>query len=116
MNEFITCLRLNCDNSIKKINVEYSKLHEELLGPLTFVGAIINLNIVAIANYDIPFTLPNVYCKELGFDDTSSDIILVETDTKGNPVSISAESMTDLFKNEKIIVENLVNKDFVTPK
>lgn len=86
---------------VKLINHCYDKIHEYLCGPLTFVGMIPELNIVAVGNREVGEIPTNIFCEKLGFEKTSSDIILVQTDADGNPMNIEAIKVYNFLNANK---------------
>jgi len=89
----INCVKLEANGRISDIKTRYDEIHLLLNGGLTFVGAIASLDVVALANRDVVLTVPNVFCKTLAFEPTSSDIILVKTCETGEPVSLFMENL-----------------------
>jgi hypothetical protein len=94
----INCVRLTTNGTISDITVNSDQVYQVLgKGSMTFVGTICDLDVVAMANSDIPLEEPNVFCKWLGFDDTSSDIVLVKTDQTGNPISLYSSAIRNMM-------------------
>ena len=84
---------LKTNGSIEEILVDSDKIHLTLGGPITFVGSIHQLGIVACANKDIILTSKNPFCDKLEFDETSSNIALVKTTCSGNPTNIDIQKL-----------------------
>jgi hypothetical protein len=95
----IDTVLLTTDGDIKDIKTEDDKIHEVLGGAVTFIGSIPNLDVVACANREKPLCEPNVFCSKLGFDTTSSDIMLIRTDTNGNPQSFTSIGLKEFINN-----------------
>lgn len=84
-----SAILLKKDGEIKTVTVENDETHIILGGPVTFVGALLKFDAVAIANRELPLTENNKFCGIFNFEDTSSDILVVETNSDGNPTNAS---------------------------
>lgn len=88
---------LKKDGEIKTITVENDETHKILGGPTTFVGVLSEFDAVAIANREVPLRETNKFCSILNFEDTSSDILVVETNSDGNPINVSDKLVKKIY-------------------
>ena len=102
---------LKDDGGIHCLQVDQKKLHEYFNGAIAIVGAIEELNAIAVARETSECENINLFCKDHDscFDNpVSGDVLLVGSDCNGQACDIDAQCVRSFFAAHKQAVEQAV--------
>jgi len=100
------CIILYPSKTFKVLSLEHEKL-SEILGEITFVGAISEENVFAIGSLNVSTDSPlNEFCSsdEYFEKDVRGTVVLIGSDNNGNSCDICVENVLLLLKNSLLSV------------